>query len=64
MPIEYISEPFTVVIQDRNAILTWPDGSMRSIPLRVFRIESMRAAKAIAEYDAHKASIHSIKKRD
>lgn len=49
---EFVGEPFRVEIRDGIAHLSWPDGSHRHLPLRVFRMDYSCAGKAIAEYDA------------
>jgi hypothetical protein len=51
--MEFVEEPFEVAIRDGNAILKWPDGSRRCVPLRVFRIEHKRAGDVLAKYDAN-----------
>lgn len=61
--VEFIEEPFEVAIKDGNAILSWPDGTRRSIPLRVFRIEHHRAGEALAKHDAGKAVVVPLKGR-
>lgn len=51
---DYSDEPFEVSInkRDRVALLKWPDGSRRVVPLPVFRIEVERAVKALLNLDA------------
>jgi len=51
MAIDFVDEPFTVRIKDGFALLTWPDGSKRGVPLRVFREEHRRASDVLMEYD-------------
>lgn len=63
LAFDFIEEPFTVEIKDGNAILTWPDGAKRSVPLRVFRMEHARAGKILAEHDARKAEVVPIRRK-
>lgn len=60
---EFVGEPFNVEIRDEIAHLSWPDGSQRHLPLRVFRMDCRRAGKALAAYDAKKAEVLPFKKR-
>lgn len=63
MAVDFIEEPFTVRIVKGNAILSWPGGDRRAIPLDVFRIEHHRAGKALAEHDARCADVVPIRRK-
>lgn len=55
--IDFIEDSFEVQINRETAILTWPCGMRRAIPLDVFRMDHMRAGRALAEYDARRAEV-------
>ena len=62
MATDFVEEPFSKPkIVDGIALLEWPDGSRRGIPLRVFRIEHARAGQALAEYDARQGEVIPIR---
>lgn len=60
--VEFMEEPFEVEIRRENAILTWPNGSRRAIPLHVFRIEAARAGQALAQHDARTAKVIPLRR--
>ena len=62
-PIDFIEDPFEVHIKRGTAILSWPSGIRRAVPLDVFRIEHLRAGQALAEHDARRAEVVPIKRR-
>lgn len=63
MSVEFIGEPFAVAIKEGFVLLIYPDGTKRSVPLRVFRIMLDRASRALAEYDGRNAEVVPIKPR-
>ncbi len=61
--MEFVEEPFEVSIRDGIAILKWPDGNKRGVPLRVFRIQTARCIKVLADYDAKRAVVLPLKRK-
>lgn len=58
---EFVGEPCNVEIRDEIAHLSWPDGSHRHMPLRVFRADYRRMGKVLAAYDARRADVLPFK---
>lgn len=55
--IDFVEEPFDIVIRRGNVVLTWPDGRSRALPLDVFRMCFARAGKALAKFDAERGVV-------
>jgi hypothetical protein len=60
---EFVGEPCNVEIRDEIAHLSWPDGSQRHMPLRVFRADCQHANEVLAAYDAYKAPVLRLKRK-
>ena len=52
MGAAYVERPFTLTFtEDEHAVLEWPDGERRVVPVRVLRVEHKIVEAGLAAYD-------------